>query len=143
MIGCVSSIPETFIPLASDSNLGSQSFSRLHISLVRANDKKSRSTGSHSSLMYIESGSGQSIGWLVGGERTVCLVTFLPRVQSGRSITPASYIIKPLWHIDWDVLASELLMSGTLRPQGVSPLCPLWSPSLSGHWARSLRLVIV
>lgn len=37
---------------------------------------------------------------------------------------PASYIIKPLWDIDWTLLtlASEVLR-GTLWPQGVSPPC--------------------
>lgn len=47
--------------------------------------------------MCIQSGSV----WLVRKSRHCC-ATLPCLCQNGRSITAASYIVKPLWDIDWD-----------------------------------------
>lgn len=68
-------------------------------------------------------------------EQTICLVTFC-LCRSGRSITPASYIIKPMWDIDWDIADFGLRSAEwhfTATRCLTAPL--VVTAGLNGHWA--------
>lgn len=69
-------------------------------------------------------------GWR--GRAEIRAVTFCLR-QSGRSITPASYIIKPLWDIDCWLWPQECWVA--LYSHKVSHHSSCGHISLNGHWA--------